>query len=55
MEVVNIMSIEEIIIRLEQVASVLGAISMTGAEYADAVELSQDVIVHMVDHLKHYI
>lgn len=49
------MSIEEIIIRLEQVASVLGAISMTGAEYADGVELSQDIITHLVDKLKNYI
>ena len=49
------MSIEEIIIRLEQVASVLGAISMTGSEYADAVELSQDTIVYLVEQLKPYL
>jgi hypothetical protein len=49
------MSIEEIIIRMEQVASILDAISASGSEYADAAELSQDVIVFLTEQLKPYL
>jgi hypothetical protein len=49
------MSIEEIIIRMEQVASILDAISASGSEYADAVEMSQDVIVFLTEQLKPYL
>ena len=49
------MSIEQIVIRLEQVASILNAVSMTGAEYADAIEMSQDAVMYLVDQLKSYI
>ena len=49
------MSIEQMILKIEQVCSVLEAVFTANSDFAPAIELSQETLLDVIEDMKPYI